>query len=102
MGILRYSASTNLSGEEFLLPSTAAKTWQQEQKQKHIIRSVCFDTDFWKQITDFKQLPALKKTKMVMYSITSNFNLTLGTSGKAVQYACSKHNSYAQMRVMYQ
>ena len=100
MGILRYSESTNHSGEEFLLPSTAAKTWQQEQK--HIIRSVCFDTDFWKQITDLKQLPALKKTKMVMYSITSNFNLTFGTSGKAVQYAWSKHNSYAQMRVMYQ
>ena len=101
MGILRYTESTNHSGEEFFLPSTAAKTWQQQQQQ-HIIRSVCFDIDFWKQITDLKQLPALKKTKMVMHSITLNFNLTFETSGKAVQYACSKHNSYAQVRVMCQ
>ena len=30
-----------------------------------------------------KQLPGLKKTEMVMYSITSKLNSTFGTTGKA-------------------
>ena len=32
---------------------------------------------------DLKQLSGLKKTKMVMYSITTKLNSTFGTTGKA-------------------
>jgi len=34
-------------------------------------------------ITDFKQLPGLMKTKMVMYIIASKLNYTFGTIGNA-------------------
>ena len=32
---------------------------------------------------DLKQVPGLKKTKMVMYSVTTTLNSTFGTTGKA-------------------
>ena len=32
---------------------------------------------------DLKQVPGLKKTKMVMYSITTMLKSTFGTTGKA-------------------
>ena len=37
----------------------------------------------WKRIVDLKQVPGLKKTKMVMYSITTMLKSTFGTTGKA-------------------
>ena len=42
-----------------------------------------FEIEFWYRIVDLKQLPGLKKTKMVMYSITTKLNSTSGTTGKA-------------------
>ena len=56
--------TSNLSGEDFFQPSTATKTE-------------------WILITDFKQLPGLMKTKMVMYIIASKLNYTFGTIGNA-------------------
>ena len=44
---------------------------------------MCFEIEFRQRITDLKQLPGLKKTKMVMYSITTKLNSTFGTTGKA-------------------
>ena len=35
------------------------------------------------QIADLKQLPGLKKTKMVMYNISSKLNPTFSTIGQA-------------------
>ena len=35
----------------------------------------------WKRIVDLKQVPGLKKTKMVMYSVTTTLNSTFGTTG---------------------
>ena len=36
---------------------------------------------------DLKQVPGLKKTKMVMYSVTTTLNSTFGTTGKATRTA---------------
>ena len=41
------------------------------------------DLSALKRIADLKDLPGLKKTKMVMYSITSKLNSTFGTICKA-------------------
>jgi len=40
-------------------------------------------SEFWIQIADLKHFPGLKKTKMVMYSITSKLNSTFRAIGKA-------------------
>ena len=64
---------SNVSGEEFFLPSTASKL------QHADLSALKTDRGF----KIIKQLPGLKKTKMVMYSITSKFNSTFGTIGKA-------------------
>jgi len=55
-----------------LKPLTAAKTQRSERFQ------VCLSFEY----VDSKQLPGLKKTKMVMYSITSKLNSTFRTIGK--------------------
>jgi len=41
-------------------------------------------SEFCIQIVDLKQLPGLRKTKMVMYSITSKLNSTFGMISKAM------------------
>ena len=40
-------------------------------------------SESWIHIVDLKQLSELKMTKLVMYSITSKFNSTFRTIGKA-------------------
>ena len=61
-------SSKNLSGEEFF-PSTTSNNI-----------TICV---LWKRIVDLKQVPGLKKTKMVIYSITTTLNSTFGRIGKA-------------------
>ena len=41
-----------------------------------------FSSEFCIQIADLKNLPGLKKTKMVMYNITLKLNSTFKTTGK--------------------
>ena len=43
-------------------------------------------SEFWKQITDLKQLLGLKETTMVMYIIASKLNSTFGTIGSVTAY----------------
>ena len=65
-GILMCTVSSDLSGEEFFL----------QQWRKHDFPCALI-------ITDLKQLPGMKKTKMVMNSITLKLNLTFETIGNA-------------------
>ena len=60
-----------------------------ESSQTFLVKNFSFlhataSNNICKWIADLKQLPGLKKTKMVMYRLTSKFNSIFGTIGKAM------------------
>jgi len=96
-GALRVK-STNFQGLVFIPKMEKLLLWHLKWKEKHKSmfrwpqngRSRCsqssnlsgaLSSEFWIQIADLRPLPGLKKTTMVMYSITSKLNSTFRTIG---------------------